>query len=110
GATAEALAAVASVLMVLDAYAVYAVAVPDADGAAYTGTAAAALALLWAAYGLLLDKLRLPLPLAVVPAQLPLVLWVWAAGGGPLWFAAALLTTAALDGAVALRARRAPVR
>ncbi|MEU2023478.1 hypothetical protein ABZ565_15100 [Streptomyces sp. NPDC016469] len=110
GATAEALTAVASVLMVLDAYAVYAVAVPDADGAAYAGTAAAVLALLWAAYGLLLGGLRLPLPLAVVPAQLPLVLWVWAADGGALWFSAALLVTAALDGAVSLTAGRASVR
>ncbi|WP_260697012.1 SCO7613 C-terminal domain-containing membrane protein [Streptomyces sp. 130] len=109
-ATAEALAAVAAVLMVLDAYAVYAVAVPDADGAAYSGTAAAVLALLWAAYGLLLGGLRLPLPLAVVLAQLPLVLWVWAADGGPLWFSGALLVTAALDGAVALTAARASVR
>ncbi|MGC4950692.1 SCO7613 C-terminal domain-containing membrane protein [Streptomyces sp. DT224] len=110
GATAEALAAVAAVLMVLDAYAVYAVAVPDADGAAYTATAAAVLALLWAVYGLLLGKLRLPLPLAVVPAQLPLVLWVWAADGGALWFSGALLATAALDGAVALTAGRTSVR
>lgn len=109
-ATAEALVAVASVLMVLDAYAVYAVAVPDADGAAYAGTAGAVLALLWTAYGLLLGGLRLPLPLAVVSAQLPLVLWVWAADGGPLWFSGALLVTAALDGAVALRAGRASVR
>ncbi|MFC8534276.1 SCO7613 C-terminal domain-containing membrane protein [Streptomyces sp. NPDC057249] len=109
-ATAEALAAVASVLMVLDAYAVYAVALPDADGAAYAGTAAAVLALLWAAYGLPLGGLRLPLPLAVVPAQLPLVLWVWAADGGALWFSGALLVTAALDGVVALKAGRTPVR
>ncbi|MFK0102923.1 SCO7613 C-terminal domain-containing membrane protein [Streptomyces sp. NPDC091040] len=109
-ATAEALAAVASVLMVLDAYAVYAVALPDADGAAYTGTAAAVLALLWTAYGLLLGRLKLPLPLAVVSAQLPLVLWVWAADGGPLWFSGALLVTAALDGVVALAAGRASVR
>lgn len=109
-ATAEALVAVASVLMVLDAYAVYAVALPDAGGAAYTGTAAAVLALLWTAYGLLLGRLRLPLPLAVVSAQLPLVLWVWAADGGPLWFSGALLVTAALDGVVALAVGRASVR
>ncbi|MET7344869.1 SCO7613 C-terminal domain-containing membrane protein [Streptomyces sp. NPDC087866] len=109
-ATAEALAALASVLMVLDAYAVHEVAMPDADGAGYTATAAAVLAVLWAAYGLLLDRLRLPLPLAVLTAQLPLVLWAWAAGAGPLWFAAALLVTAALDGVVALRAGRASVR
>ncbi|WP_191134173.1 SCO7613 C-terminal domain-containing membrane protein [Streptomyces sp. col6] len=109
-ATAEALAALASVLMVLDAYAVHEVAMPDADGAGYTATAATVLAVLWAAYGLLLDRLRLPLPLAVFTAQLPLVLWAWAAGAGPLWFAAALLVTAALDGVVALRAGRASVR
>ncbi|WP_405896872.1 hypothetical protein OG242_04285 [Streptomyces sp. NBC_00727] len=108
--TAEALAALTSVLMVLDAYALYVVAVPGADGAGYTATAAAVLAVLWAAYGLLLDRLRLPLPLAVFVAQLPLVLWTWAAGGGPLWFSGALLATAALDGVVALRAGRASVR
>jgi len=108
--TAEALAALTAVLMVLDAYALYAVAVPDADGAGYTATAAAVLAVLWAAYGLLLGRLRLPLPLAVSVAQLPLVLWTWAAGGGPLWFSGALLATAALDGVVALRAGRASVR
>ncbi|MFF5335940.1 SCO7613 C-terminal domain-containing membrane protein [Streptomyces sp. NPDC013181] len=108
--TAEALAALATVLMVLDAYALYEVAVPDADGAGYTATAAAVLAVLWGAYGLLVERLRLPLPLAVCAAQLPLVLWAWAADGGPLWCAAALLVTAALDGAVALRAGRVPAR
>ncbi|MCX0242842.1 hypothetical protein NLM26_06810, partial [Streptomyces drozdowiczii] len=109
-ATAEALVAVASLLMVLDAYAVYVAALLGTDGAAYAGTAAAVLALLWTAYGLLLGKLRLPLPLAVVAAQLPLVLWVWAADGGPLWFSGALLVTAALDGAVALTVGRTSVR
>lgn len=108
--TAEALAGLASVLMVLDAYAVYEVAVPEADGAGYAATASAVLAVLWAAYGLLLDRLRLPLPLAVCTAQLPLVLWAWAEGAGPLWFAGALLVTAALDGALALRLGRASVR
>ncbi|NED10604.1 hypothetical protein G3I33_03690, partial [Streptomyces sp. SID9124] len=108
--TAEALAALTSVLMVLDAYALYVAAMPGTDGAGYTGTVAAVLAVLWAAYGLLLDRLRLPLPLAVFAAQLPLVLWTWAAGGGPLWFSGALLATAALDGVVALRAGRASVR
>lgn len=108
--TAEALAALASVLMVLDAYAVYEVAVPDADGAGYAATASAVLAVLWAAYGLLLDRLRLPLPLAVCAAQLPLVLWAWAGGAGALWFAGALLVTAALDGVLALRLTRASVR
>ncbi|MFF7338336.1 SCO7613 C-terminal domain-containing membrane protein [Streptomyces sp. NPDC008163] len=109
-ATAEALVAVASLLMALDAYALYVAALPGTNGAAYAGTAAAVLALLWAAYGLLLGKLRLPLPLAVVSAQLPLVLWVWAADGGALWFSAALLVTAALDGVVALTAGRTSVR
>ncbi|WP_405757953.1 hypothetical protein OG234_05575 [Streptomyces sp. NBC_01420] len=108
--TAEALAALTSVLMVLDAYALYVAAMLGTDGAGYAGTAAAVLAVLWAAYGLLLDRLRLPLPLAVFAAQLPLVLWTWAAGGGPLWFSGALLATAALDGVVALRAGRASVR
>lgn len=109
-ATAEALGALASVLMVLDALALYLVAVPDVGGLGYAAAASAVLAVLWAAYGLLLDRLRLPLPLAVVSAQLPLVLWAWSAEADALVFAAALLATAALDCALAGWFKGAAVR
>ncbi|WP_406448382.1 hypothetical protein OG782_06170 [Streptomyces sp. NBC_00876] len=109
-ATAESLAALASVLMVLDAYALHRVAVPETGGLGYAATASAVLAVLWAAYGLLLGRLRLPLPLAVLSAQLPLVLWAWAEGAGPLVFSGALLATAALDCAIAVRFKGVAVR
>ncbi|MFJ2094225.1 SCO7613 C-terminal domain-containing membrane protein [Streptomyces sp. NPDC087901] len=108
--TAEALGALASVLMVLDAFALYLVAVPEAGALGYAATASAVLAVLWAAYGLLLDRLRLPLPLAVVSAQLPLVLWAWAGEADALVFAAALLATAALDCAIAMWFKGVAVR
>ncbi|MGW2183462.1 SCO7613 C-terminal domain-containing membrane protein [Streptomyces sp. NPDC001732] len=108
--TAESLAALASVLMVLDAYALHRVAVPEADGPGFAAVASAVLAVLWGAYGLLLDRLRLPLPLAVVSAQLPLLLWAWSAGAGASAFGWALLLTAALDCAIAVRVTRVPVR
>lgn len=108
--TAEALGALASVLMVLDAFALYLVAVPDTGGLGYAAAASAVLAALWAAYGLLLDRLRLPLPLAVISAQLPLVLWAWAAGADALVFAVALLATAALDCATAVWFKGVAVR
>ncbi|WNI25825.1 SCO7613 C-terminal domain-containing membrane protein [Streptomyces sp. ITFR-16] len=108
--TAEALAGLASVLMVLDAYALHRVAVPDAGGLGYAAAASAVLAVLWAAYGLLLNRLRLPLPLAVLSAQLPLVLWAWAERADALVFAGALLATAAVDCAIAVRCKDAVVR
>ncbi|MEW2179503.1 hypothetical protein AB0890_24625 [Streptomyces sp. NPDC005406] len=108
--TAEALGALASVLMVLDAVALYLVAVPDAGGLGYAAAASAVLAVLWAAYGLLLNRLRLPLPLAVAGAQLPLVLWAWAAEADALVFSVALLATAALDCAVAVWFKGVAVR
>ncbi|MFB6874159.1 SCO7613 C-terminal domain-containing membrane protein [Streptomyces sp. NPDC056323] len=101
-ATAESLGALASVLMILDAYALHRVAVPEADGPGYAAAASAVLAVLWGGYGLLLGRLRLPLPLAVVSAQLPLLLWAWSAGAGASVFGWALLLTAALDCAIAL--------
>ncbi|MCQ1580208.1 SCO7613 C-terminal domain-containing membrane protein [Streptomyces parvus] len=101
-ATAEALAALALVLTLLDAYAVHAVAAPDTDGLGFTAVAAAALAALWTAYGLALGKLRLPLPAAVVLAQWPLLFGAWAAGAPALVVGWALLATAVLDGAIAL--------
>ncbi|MGW1406922.1 SCO7613 C-terminal domain-containing membrane protein [Streptomyces sp. NPDC002403] len=100
-ATAESLGALASVLMILDAYALHRVAVPQAGGAGFAAVASAVLAVLWGGYGLLLGRLRLPLPLAVVSAQLPLLLWAWSAGAGATVFGWALLLTAALDCAIA---------
>ncbi|MGW2085397.1 SCO7613 C-terminal domain-containing membrane protein [Streptomyces sp. NPDC001880] len=101
-ATAESIGALASVLMILDAYALHRVAVPEAGGAGFAAVASAVLAVLWGGYGLLLGRLRLPLPLAVVSAQLPLLLWAWSAGAGASVFGWALLLTAALDCAIAL--------
>ncbi|MFG3405290.1 SCO7613 C-terminal domain-containing membrane protein [Streptomyces sp. NPDC048142] len=109
-ATAEALAALALVLTLLDVYAVHAVAAPDADGLGFTAVASAVLAALWTAYGLALGKLRLPLPAAVVLAQWPLLFWAWAAGAPALVVGWALLATAVLDGVIALWGKGAGVR
>ncbi|MGY3683902.1 SCO7613 C-terminal domain-containing membrane protein [Streptomyces sp. TE33382] len=109
-ATAEALAALALLLTVLDAYALHAVAAPDTDGLGFTAAASAVLAALWAAYGLALGGLRLPLPAAVAMAQWPLFLWAWAAGAPALVFGWALLVTAAFDVVVALRGKGLAVR
>lgn len=70
-ATAEAVGALALVLTVLDSYALNRAAMPGADPLGYTATACAVLAALWAAYGLLVSRLRTPLPAAVLIAQLP---------------------------------------
>ncbi|MFE3742008.1 SCO7613 C-terminal domain-containing membrane protein [Streptomyces sp. NPDC059134] len=101
-ATAEAVAGLALVLTVLDAYAVYAVALPEADGLRCAAVACGVLAAVWGGYGALLGALRGPLPAAVVMAQLPLPLWSMADGWTPLTVAWTLLATAALDTAVAL--------
>ncbi|MFD3995541.1 SCO7613 C-terminal domain-containing membrane protein [Streptomyces sp. NPDC058583] len=108
--TAESVAALGLVLMVLDAYALHRVALPETDGLGYTAVAAAVLAGAWTAYGSALSRLRIPLPVAVVAGQLPLPLGVLAAGGGPTVFAWAALVTAAADGAVILWTRPASVR
>ncbi|MDJ1642233.1 SCO7613 C-terminal domain-containing membrane protein [Streptomyces pakalii] len=109
-ATAEALAALALVLTLLDAYAVHAVAAPDTDGLGFSAVAAAVLAALWTAYGLALGKLHLPLPAAVVLAQWPLLFGAWAAGAPALVVGWALLATAVLDGAIALWGKGAGAR
>ncbi|MET7985248.1 MULTISPECIES: hypothetical protein [unclassified Streptomyces] len=113
--TAEALAGTGLVLTVLDAYALYAVALPGTDGAGYAALASAALAASWTVYGVALGSplrtagpgarpsLRLPLPAAVAAAQLPLLLWAVAAAAGAHAATAALLITAALDVVLALR-------
>lgn len=108
--TAESVAALGLVLMVLDAYALHRVALPETDGLGYSAVAAAVLAGAWTAYGSALPRLRVPLPVAVVAGQLPLPLGALAAGGGPTAFAWAALVTAAADGAVVLWARPRSVR
>ena len=108
--TAESLGALALVLMVLDAYALHRVAAPDTGGLGFASAASAVLAVLWAAYGLALGKLRLPLPMAVVSVQFTLVLWTWAVGAQASVFAGALLLTAALDSAIALLGKGVAVR
>ncbi|MFJ3585648.1 SCO7613 C-terminal domain-containing membrane protein [Streptomyces sp. NPDC090127] len=110
GSTAEAVAALSMVLMVLDAYALHRVALPETDGLAFTAVASAVLAGAWTAYGTALGRLRIPLPVAVVTAQLPLPLGVLAADGGPLALAWAALATAVADLAVVLWAKPAAVR
>ncbi|MBT2493160.1 hypothetical protein J7E96_32610 [Streptomyces sp. ISL-96] len=100
--TAESVGALGLALTVLDAYAVHRVAAPDTDGLAYAAVSSAVLAGLWAAYGLGFGRLRLPLPAALITAQLPFVLWALAADASPLTLTWALLATAALDVAVVL--------
>ncbi|MFD4302578.1 SCO7613 C-terminal domain-containing membrane protein [Streptomyces albidoflavus] len=103
GATAESVGAVALLLTVLDAYALHAAVLPEADGAGYAAFASGVLAAGWAAYGVGVGRLRLPLPAAVVAGQFPLVLGAWAAGGSALVIGWALLVTAA--GGVVVAAR-----
>ncbi|MGW1774187.1 SCO7613 C-terminal domain-containing membrane protein [Streptomyces sp. NPDC002104] len=102
GSTAEAVAAVGLLLTVLDAYALYAVGMPEVDGLAYAAGAAAVLAAAWAGYGRCLPALRIPVPAALLAAQLPLPLAALAAGSAGLDMAWALLGTAALDAGLAL--------
>ncbi|WP_238442073.1 SCO7613 C-terminal domain-containing membrane protein [Streptomyces pratensis] len=108
--TAEAVAALALVLTVLDSVALHAVAAPGTDGLAFTAGASAVLVAVWTLYGLLLGRLRVPLPAAVVAGQLPLAFTAWAAGAGATGFGWALLLTAAADVAVALWGRGLAVR
>jgi hypothetical protein len=103
--TAESVAGLGLALTALDAYALHEVALAEVDGTGYTAAAAAVLAALWVTYGLLprTSELRLPVPAALVAAQLPLLLWAVAADAGWHGFAAALLVTAGVDTGVALR-------
>ncbi|WP_314249588.1 SCO7613 C-terminal domain-containing membrane protein [Streptomyces sp. DSM 40907] len=107
--TAESVAAVGLLLTVLDAYALYAVGMPDTNGTGYAAGAAAVLAAAWAGYGSGLRKLRSPLPAALLAAQFALPLAALAARPGPQALGWALLATAALDAALALRVRAAAV-
>ncbi|MEV5532214.1 SCO7613 C-terminal domain-containing membrane protein [Streptomyces prunicolor] len=120
--TAESLAGLGLVLTVLDAYALHEVAFPDGDGTTFAAAATTLLAALWAAYGIGTaalpspasaqdsPALRLPLPAAFVLAQLPLILWVIAAGGGLHTITAAVLVTAVIDMLIALRVSLKAVR
>ncbi|MFJ1973540.1 SCO7613 C-terminal domain-containing membrane protein [Streptomyces sp. NPDC087903] len=107
--TAESVAGLGLALTVLDAYALHEAAFPTADGVTYAAAASTLLAAVWTAYGVALAALpgptavRLPLPAALVCAQLPLALWAVASGGGPHTVTAAVLLTAAFDTVVALR-------
>ncbi|MFD4350429.1 SCO7613 C-terminal domain-containing membrane protein [Streptomyces coelicoflavus] len=128
--TAEAVAALGTILTVLDAYALHEVAFAGTDGLGYTAAGSAVLAAVWAVYGVVAGAavppapaaergpaaggaragLRHPVPLAVATAHLPLLLWALAVGAGPHTVTAVLLLTAAGGAAVALRAAPAPVR
>ncbi|MDI3101088.1 SCO7613 C-terminal domain-containing membrane protein [Streptomyces rochei] len=133
GSTAEAVAALGMALTVLDAYALHEVAFDGSGGLGYAAAASAVLSAAWAAYGAAADllvprsdagsptrpdraragacpALRLPLPCAVVTAQVPLLLWALAVDAGPHTLTAVLLVTAAADTVVALRPAHAPVR
>ncbi|MEV3992362.1 hypothetical protein AB0J57_25980 [Streptomyces sp. NPDC049837] len=104
GSTAEAVASLGLLLMVLDAYAVHRVVLPETDAMGYAAVASAVLAALWAGYGAGVGGLRVPLPVAVAAGQLPLPLGAVAAGADSLTACWALLATAVLDVLVALRA------
>lgn len=110
--TAESVAGLGLALTVLDAYALHQVAFMGTGGAGYTASASVLLAALWTAYGLLprAAELRLPLPSALVAAQLPLFFWAIEADAGSYGIAAALLATAGFDTAVALQVTAKSVR
>ncbi|MFI7020421.1 SCO7613 C-terminal domain-containing membrane protein [Streptomyces sp. NPDC050164] len=103
--TAESVAGLGLALTVLDAYALHEAALAGTDGTGYAAAAAAVLAGIWSAYGLLpaTAALRLPLPCALAAAQFPLLLWALSADAGPYVISAALLVTAGLDAVAALR-------
>ncbi|MFJ8230984.1 SCO7613 C-terminal domain-containing membrane protein [Streptomyces sp. NPDC094448] len=105
--TAESVAALGLLLMVLDAYALRQVGFGGGDAVGYAAGAAAVLAAVWAGYGRLLPGLVLPGPAAVGAAQLPLLLWAAAERELLDW---ALTGTAAFDVAVALWVSRRAVR
>ncbi|PBO19618.1 hypothetical protein CLM83_05495, partial [Streptomyces albidoflavus] len=71
GATAESVGAVALLLTVLDAYALHAAVLPEADGAGYAAFASGVLAAGWTAYGVGVGRLRLPLPAAPPRRRMP---------------------------------------
>ncbi|NEA59144.1 hypothetical protein G3I60_34550, partial [Streptomyces sp. SID13666] len=111
-ATAEVIACLGLVLLLLDAYAVRRVSAElgEIHALVYTAGCLAVVSALWAGYDLLLrGRLVLPAPVALVLAQLPLPLWAWA-HSSVRGFAAAVLLAAASDAALAVSApgRRLP--
>ncbi|MFF5480669.1 SCO7613 C-terminal domain-containing membrane protein [Streptomyces sp. NPDC012935] len=110
--TAESVAGLGLVLTVLDAYALHAVGLADVDATGYLAAASAVLAALWTAYGRLprTSELRLPLPAALLAAQLPLTLWAVAADASLFGITTAVLVTAGFDAGVALRVPAGSVR
>ncbi|MFG1669161.1 SCO7613 C-terminal domain-containing membrane protein [Streptomyces sp. Y7] len=110
--TAESVAGLGLALTVLDAYALHEVGLADVDATGYLAAASAVLAALWTAYGLLprTSELRLPLPAALLVAQLPLTLGAVAADASLFAITAAVLVTAGLDAGVALRVPAGSVR
>ena len=66
--TAESVAGLGLALTVLDAYALYEVALPEVDGLGYAAVASAVLAVLWAAYGLTLGALTVAGGRSAAPA------------------------------------------
>ncbi|MDT0341971.1 SCO7613 C-terminal domain-containing membrane protein [Streptomyces litchfieldiae] len=110
-ATGEAVAGIGLVLLLLDAYLLHRVALPDADPVGYTAVSAAVVAGLWAGYGWRLPGLRAPLPTALGIAQLAPVLCALAMDVGEYGLAWVLLGTATADVATAVARRGArPVR
>ncbi|MDI5961686.1 SCO7613 C-terminal domain-containing membrane protein [Streptantibioticus silvisoli] len=112
GATAEVVACLGLVLLLLDSYAVRRTLLPGPGTTVYEAGTAAVTAVVWAAYAVALRPraerrgLRLPPHLALVLAQLPLPLWSFTAHSGDAT-AAALLATALLDALVLLAGDRA---
>ncbi|WP_431960561.1 SCO7613 C-terminal domain-containing membrane protein [Actinacidiphila sp. bgisy160] len=100
-ATAEVVACLGLVLLLLDAYALHRVVFSGTDGLRYAAVSLAVVTALWAGYGKALGRLVLPVPFAVAIGQLPLALWASAAQSA-YGLATALLVTAALDAAAAL--------
>ncbi|MCF1650180.1 SCO7613 C-terminal domain-containing membrane protein [Streptomyces indiaensis] len=110
--TAESVAGLGLALTVLDAYALHAAALAGTDGTGYAAAATAVLAAAWTAYGLLpaTSALRLPLPCALAAAQAPLLLWAVTADAGPHLITAAMLVTAGLDAVAVARLTAGAVR
>lgn len=114
GATAEVVACVGLVLLLLDSYAVRRTLLPDPDGVRYAAASLAVVSAVWAGYAAIMRPragrgLVLPAPAALVLAQLPLPLWSFA-DRSAYGAAAALLGTAVFDTAVAVVLGRSGVR
>ena len=110
GATAEVIACLGLVLLLLDAYAVRRVLLPGPAGLVYAAWATALIAAVWALYAAVMRPrgerpgLRTPAHAALVLAQLPLPLWAFAEHSR-FAQAAAFLAVAVLDGVATLPGR-----